>query len=139
MSADPTTPPVNPEPRSEADSPRTTFIFLFVLAGAFVLTGLVMGLDQFFSMSVRAEFEKKVLQVESAQLRQLRAEEQARLTRYQWVDSKAGVVRIPVARARELVLAEWKARPDGFQPPAEELAAPAPEKATPSAPGSESK
>lgn len=104
----------NPPPRSEPDSPRTTFIFLFVLASAFVLTGIILGIDQFFSVSVREEIETKILRPESAQLRQLRVDEEAKLTRYQWIDPKAGILRIPVGRARELILAEWGERASGF-------------------------
>src|SRR5215831_1692976 len=36
--------------------------------------------------------------------RELRAEEDARLTSYGWVDRSSGVVRIPIARAMELLL-----------------------------------
>jgi len=36
-------------------------------------------------------------------LRNLRAAEETRLTTYGWVDRKAGVVRIPIERAKELV------------------------------------
>ena len=36
-------------------------------------------------------------------LRYLRAAEQTRLTTYGWVDRKAGVVRVPIDRAKELV------------------------------------
>jgi hypothetical protein len=100
--------------QSEPDSPRTTLIFLAVLVGSFVLTGIVLGLDQYFEISLREEIENKQLKPESAQLRQLRADEEAKLTRYQWADQKKGVVRIPLDRARELVLAQWKDRPEGF-------------------------
>ena len=103
-----------PVARTEADSPRTTFIFLMVLASAFVLTGIVLGVDQYFELSVREEIENKVLKPESAPLRQLRADEEAKLTRYQWADQKGGVVRIPLDRAKELVLAQWNERPEGF-------------------------
>jgi hypothetical protein len=67
-------------------------------------------------MSVREEVEHKILKPESAQLRQLRADEEAKLSRYQWLDQKSGVLRIPLDRARELVLAEWKDRAEGFAP-----------------------
>ena len=65
---------------------------------------------------MREEIENKLLRPESAQLRQLRADEEAKLTRYQWVDQKKGVVRVPLDRARELVLSEWARRPSGFVP-----------------------
>jgi len=49
-----------------------------------------------------------------ADLKTLRANEDARLSQYQWADKPAGVVRIPVSRAMELVaqrgLPEWKAK-----------------------------
>jgi hypothetical protein len=110
----------------EADRPRTTLLFLAVLVAAFALTGLVLGVYQYFEISVREEIENKQLKPESAQLRQLRADEEARLTRYQWVDQKKAVVRIPLDRARELVLAEWAARPAGFVPGTSQAPAVAP-------------
>lgn len=49
------------------------------------------------------------LQVDSpADLARFRAEEETKLTTYGWVDRKAGVVRIPVARAMELMAARAK-------------------------------
>ena len=41
-------------------------------------------------------------------LRELRAEEQGKLSRYQWVNRKDGVVRIPLDRARELTLVAYR-------------------------------
>jgi len=40
----------------------------------------------------------------AADLQQIRAEEQEKLTSYGWVEPNAGVVRIPVERAMELVV-----------------------------------
>ena len=53
-------------------------------------------------------------------LRQLRAAEDAQLNTYGWVDRNAGTVRIPIARALQL-LAErgLPARPEPAAPPAE--------------------
>jgi hypothetical protein len=46
-------------------------------------------------------------------LRELRAAEDATLTSYGWVDRKAGIVRIPIARAMELLVSRGgAARPD---------------------------
>jgi hypothetical protein len=47
----------------------------------------------------------------SADLARFRAEEEAKLTTYGWVDRKAGLVRIPVQRAMELM-----AEPAGQKP-----------------------
>jgi hypothetical protein len=45
---------------------------------------------------------------EPADLARMRAEEDARLTSYAWVDKTAGVVRIPVERAMELLVEREK-------------------------------
>lgn len=45
---------------------------------------------------------------EPADLARMRAEEDARLTSYAWVDKPAGVVRIPVERAMELMVEREK-------------------------------
>jgi len=111
---------------SEADNPKTTFLFLFVIGSVVVLAGMVIAVDQFFHLAVREEISRKVLQHESTALRLLRSEEQARLTHYQWVDQKAGLVRLPVERAMALVLQDWAKRPEGFTPGTPDLAPPAP-------------
>ena len=129
------TPAPNPSPdpsrsaeegHTELDRPQTAFIFVFVLVSVFALIGVVLGVDQFFKVSVLEEIDLKVNSAENPVLRQLRTDEEAKLSRYQWVDQKNGVLRIPLERARELVLAEWAARPAGFVQPAPDSAAPAP-------------
>ncbi len=49
--------------------------------------------------------EPRLQAVPGEELRALRAAEEGLLHRYDWVDRKAGVVRIPIARAMELLLA----------------------------------
>lgn len=102
------------EPRAEPDAPRSAFIFVFAVCGVGVLGLMLLGVDQLFDLSLREEIAQKVLRPENSMLRQLRADEQAKLTRYQWVDQKAGQLRIPLDRAMELTLSEWKSRPSGF-------------------------
>jgi hypothetical protein len=43
-----------------------------------------------------------------AELRDLRAQEDTLLTKYGWVDKEKGIVRIPVERARELLVREGR-------------------------------
>jgi len=71
---------------------------------------LVVFIWQYFSIQVRKEMDAKVFSAESTELREVRAAEQAQLTKYQWVDKNAGVVRIPLERAKELTLRDWDAR-----------------------------
>ena len=119
-----------PEEPVESDAPRTTFIFAFALASCIGLGLVLLGIDQMFNVLMREEVAEKVLRPESSALRALRADEQAKLTHYQWVDQKKGVLRVPLERAMELTLAEWAARPQGFvagtPDPAAAPAAPAP-------------
>ena len=118
---------------SEADNPKTTFLFLFILGAVVALIAMVLGVQHYFDGAVRDEISRKVLQPESSALRLLRSEELAKLTHYQWADQKSGVVRLPVERAWQLVLEGWDSRPTGFTPGSSEPAA------TPSAPPTSAK
>ncbi len=123
-------PPAAPA-MAEPDAPQSARIFFIAIIGVAVLGAMIAMVDQVFNLSLREEVAQKLLRPENGQLRQLRAEEQAKLSRYQWVDEKAGQVRIPLERAMELTLAEWKERPEGFAPGAPDLAAPSPAPAAP--------
>lgn len=96
---------------SEADKVDNKVIGIAVLTTIVVLIAMVAGTYHLFDVTIREEIQKKVLSVESTQLRQLRVEEQGKISRYQWVNQKAGVVRVPVDRAAELILAEGYKRP----------------------------
>lgn len=104
----PDAPAVEPAAMAEADHPRNGVILM--AAGAIILVVLlfVIGVVQLFGQRVRAEISQKQLEHESTELRALRADEQAKLSRYQWVSEKDGVVRLPLARARELVLDDYR-------------------------------
>lgn len=98
---------------AEADNPHNLVIVgAVVVAGAFFLA-IVIGVIQFFGFAVRDEVNAKVYEPVSTELRELRATEQEKLTRYRWVDKSAGVLRIPLERATELTLRDWKGRPSG--------------------------
>ena len=72
----------------------------------------------------RAPPEPRLETNEIADLKTVRLEEEARLTRYEWANKSAGIVRIPIARAMELIeqrgLPDWKPKdpnelvPDAF-------------------------
>jgi hypothetical protein len=50
------------------------------------------------------------------QLARLRAEQQEQMNSYGWVDEKAGVVRVPIDRAMDLVVEESAGRESGRTP-----------------------
>jgi len=99
---------------TEQDRPRTGIVFVAVVLGILFLLGVLGALRELFASAVQEEASVRQLSVPLFDLPALRAKEQAKLAKYQWVDRKAGIVRIPVDRAAELVLQEAKARlPEG--------------------------
>lgn len=106
--------------RAESDNPNNLIILGAVGVVGVLFLAIVIAVSQWFGFAARDEIGAKQLAPESSQLRTLRADEQARLNRYQWVDKAAGTVRIPLARAVELTVRDWPARQDGtVAPPAE--------------------
>jgi hypothetical protein len=77
------------------------------LMGALLLAVLaVVALVQYAGFAMQDELERKVLTRPSPELAALREHEVQRLSRYQWVDRKHDIVRIPVDEALPLVLRE---------------------------------
>jgi hypothetical protein len=108
-------------------SVRAVWITGAVLAGVVIASFLlVAGLMQWFTVSdgeapagkmgepVRILSDPRQL----AQLRELRTQEHGMLSEYRWVDRAAGVARIPIERAIQIVGQEGfaEAHPEGNQP-----------------------
>ena len=82
--------------------------------GALIVFGVavfVIVLDSIFSIEKEREVYKQVLQPESVQLRELRAEEHKKLHSYGQIDAQKGIYQIPIDRAMELIAEDnFKAR-----------------------------
>jgi hypothetical protein len=77
--------------------------------GALALLGAgLVAVRETYTAMMRAELESKVLARPSRELAQLRADEEAKLGSYRWVAQKDGVVRIPLAQAMRLTLADYQ-------------------------------
>ncbi len=98
-----------PELPPEADRPRTGVIGVAIVATVAVLGAIVLGVNELFQQIITDEVRVKVLARPSSELRELRAQEEQKLNRYQWVSQKDGIVRIPLSRAQELTLADYGA------------------------------
>ena len=98
------------EPENEQDRPKNRMLGVIVFSTLAILTVIVILVSQIFRSVFNHEVSTKQLEHQGSELRELRAQEQAKLSRYQWVSQKDGVVRIPVDRARELTLLEYKSR-----------------------------
>ena len=98
------------EPENEQDRPKNRMLGVIVFSTLALLTVIVIIVSQIFRSVFNHEVSTKQLEHQGSELRELRAQEQAKLSRYQWVSQKDGVVRIPVDRARELTLLEYRSR-----------------------------
>lgn len=97
---------------AEQDRPNNRLIFLLVVATIFAICAVTGAVYEVFGMSLREEIANKVLRQPSSELRSLRAREQNLLSHYQWIDEQKQILRIPLSRARELTLRDWKQRQD---------------------------
>ena len=98
------------EPALEEDRPRNGLIAVTIVTTVLSVVLVLLGIREVFRSAFIDEVQSKVLGHESSELRDLRAQEKAKLGRYQWVSKKDGVVRIPLERAMALTLVEYKER-----------------------------
>jgi len=105
---------------AEDDNTNLRAVTIWYVGICVAVVVLVVFIWQYFSIQVRKEMDAKVFSAESTELREVRAAEQAQLTKYQWVDKNAGVVRIPLERAKELTLRDWSSRAKAVAPAAAE-------------------
>ncbi len=105
---------------TEAELDRTPVgpIAIIIVALLVLLVGVVVGVYEYFRQEIATEISAKVLSHQSTALRELRAMEEQRLSRYQWVNQKDGVVRMPLPRAMELTLKDYR---EAAQKPAEQV------------------
>jgi len=111
--------------RVEGDNPKNVIITASIVIVSVVLVVMVIGVNEWFGFAVRDEVTSKQLATEPADKRALRAQEAAHLSSYQYVDREKGIVRIPVERARELVVQDWGKVAEAPAAAAETVAAPA--------------
>lgn len=98
------------EPEAEQDRPKIAVIAAAIAGTLILLVGILVGVNEIFRQVVKREIEGKVLSHPGSELRELRAQEDQKLGRYQWVSKKDGVVRVPLSRAMELTLIDYRAR-----------------------------
>ncbi len=92
---------------AEPDRPPNAVIVGATVTIVGLIALLILVLTQVYDQLYQQEYAHKVLETPNVDLRTLRVYEAERLTKYQWVDQAQGVVRVPVDRAVELVLADY--------------------------------
>ncbi|MFI5297809.1 MAG: hypothetical protein ACHREM_06880 [Polyangiales bacterium] len=92
----------------EPDTPDNLLILALIFASVGTVVAMTFIGVRIFDSGVRDEIRAKVLSVESPTLAAARATDESRLSRYQWVSQKDGIVRIPATHARDLVIADYR-------------------------------
>lgn len=96
----------NKETASGVPASSISIIFFLGLVSTLALVAtLIVGMDYFYARVDQKVYER-YLSVVDPRLTELHASEDALLETYGWVDKGEGVVRVPVERAKELVLEE---------------------------------
>ncbi len=76
--------------------------------GASVLAiGVVVGTIENLEASVREELRRKEVAPTNSAIEAARSREKSRLSEYSWQDRDAGILRIPLARAKDLTLSAY--------------------------------
>ena len=101
--------PVNAELGYDRSEPLTIPILLNIVAIVVILAVVIAGVTFYFHSYRDRIIEETQLTPVSQDLLDLRAKEDQLLNSYGIADKAAGTVRLPVARAMELVMAEAKA------------------------------
>lgn len=92
--------------RTGGSEPDTALTAVIGVAIAIVLVAMVIFLQAYFYRQERDERVRKVEAVAPEELARLRAQQQELLSSYRLIDSKTGVVGIPIERAMELLVRE---------------------------------
>ncbi len=87
--------------------PRTLFIGLFGLATLLALVAIILGLQAYVDHVKEEQIFQRVLEPVSEDLRALHAREDTVLNSYAYIDRAKGTVRLPIARAMEVLAQEY--------------------------------
>jgi len=90
----------------QTDDPRSSSTVLVGLVGTILLFVVVVWLQVIFNEELQAERNTKQVAPRVVSLDDFKAQQQATLHSYGWVDQENGVTHIPIERAMELTVRE---------------------------------
>jgi hypothetical protein len=93
----------------DESDPKTAPTLLVAAVGVALLLVIILLLEVMYQRTVEAENYRKVIAEQPQELRSLRATQLEQLNGYRWVDQPAGVAAIPIDRAMELVIKDYRA------------------------------
>ncbi len=88
------------------DELRASPIVIVGVVGAVLIFVIIVALTALFLWVEEAEIAEKNAGQPPSNLRLSKNEQQVILTEYRWIDQEKGIVRVPIDRAIELVLAD---------------------------------
>jgi hypothetical protein len=94
--------------KTARDEPDTPMILVFGVVIAILTFLVVLLLQVYFAGAQKQEFERKMVRPRAEEPAAALAEQAAALTGYRWIDQQQGIVAIPIERAMELELQEWR-------------------------------
>ena len=107
----------DPQPTTMIDpaesDPRSAPTVLVGTVGLVLLAVILLLLEVLYQRTSQAEIERKVVDEQPQELRQLEARQLEQLGGYAWVDRERGIVKVPLERAMELVIDEAGREPGG--------------------------
>lgn len=98
--------PVNPEAGFDPGEPQANVIAIFGIVTVVMLVVVILSVQSYFDHAHEQQVYEKVMLPPSEELRSLHAREDGQLYSYQYIDRGKGTVRIPIARAMELLIKE---------------------------------
>jgi hypothetical protein len=91
---------------TEGSDIKSRLIVLYGLVFTVIVVVLLVWLRDYFFVVRNETVQRNVLEPPNPKLLELRAMEGATLDHYGWVDKEKGIVRVPIARAMELLVRE---------------------------------
>lgn len=99
----------DPKEGFDPTEPAASRITIFVIVSVVVLGVVIFALQNYFDAEWNVAVEDKVLSAPVPELRDLRSLENWRLSHYEYTTEAKNEVRLPIDRARQLVLDDAKA------------------------------
>jgi hypothetical protein len=93
-----------PSSRRGIGDPNTEWTVVSLVVFGVLLFVLVVWLQSFYYRVENEELQSKVVAEAPEDLAKVRADEEAQLAGYRWVDQEHGVVAIPIDRAMDLLV-----------------------------------
>jgi hypothetical protein len=88
--------------------PSSLWTVVVGVIGFLIVAIFIIGIQAIFYQTENREIQEKIVSQAPARLTSIRAEQESHLNSYKMIDSNSGVVAIPIDRAMELVVEDYR-------------------------------